>query len=192
MKIRSFQDWTVWAVILLITSVLGLIDWQTGYELNFFAFYFLPVGLAAWYLGAGAAIAMAVVSSIVWFLADAGHPYSAPIFATWNTIIRLISFLAFGWSVANLKRSLDHEREVTEALRRSLSEVKVLETFLPICAQCKKIRNQQGDWQQLEAYMGQHANTQFSHGYCPDCAKAALAEAGLTAEKAAPEAGRAP
>ena len=73
---------------------------------------------------------------------------------------------------------------------RSLSEVKVLETFLPICAQCKKIRDQQGLWQHLEVYIGQHANTQFSHGYCPECARKAMSEAGLSDEKTEPNVGR--
>jgi hypothetical protein len=77
---------------------------------------------------------------------------------------------------------LDREREVTKSLRRSVSQIKVLETFLPICAQCKKICNQQGVWQQLEVYIGQHSNTQFSHGYCPECAKKIMAEAGLVDE----------
>ena len=182
MKTTQFPKWVVWAAVLLITGILGLIDWRTGYELNFFAFYLLPVALASWYLGLGPSITMSVASSIVWFAANADQPYSSPVYATWNTAIRLISFLALGWSVANLKRALDHEREITEALRRSLSEVKVLEAFLPICSQCKKIRNQQGVWQHLEVYIGEHANTQFSHGYCPDCARKAMAEAGLGGE----------
>lgn len=180
MKTRQFSKSVIWAAILLVTCILGLIDWRTGYELNFFAFYFLPVGLAGWYLGSGPSLILSIVSSIVWFAANGDQPYTIPEYATWNTIIRLISFLAFGWSVARLKQSLDNERETTEALRRSLSEVKVLESFLPICAECKKIRTQQGVWQQLEVYIGQHANTQFSHGYCPECARRALVEAGLS------------
>ncbi len=74
---------------------------------------------------------------------------------------------------------LDRERKITESLRHALSEVKVLESFIPICAQCKKIRNQQGEWQQLEEYIGAHSNTQFTHGYCPECAMKAMEEAGL-------------
>jgi hypothetical protein len=121
----------------------------------------------------------------VWFGADilAGHVYSSPLYAVWNTTMRLASFLAIGWSVSKIRELLNAERRTAEALRRSLSEVKVLEAFLPICAQCKKIRNQQGVWQHLEVYFGEHSNTQFSHGYCPECAKKALTEAGLTDEK---------
>jgi hypothetical protein len=82
-----------------------------------------------------------------------------------------------------MRYALDREHNTAETLRRALSEIKVLETFLPICAQCKKIRNQQGAWQQLEVYIGQHSNTQFSHGYCPECEKKAMEEAGLIDKK---------
>ena len=106
--------------------------------------------------------------------------------AVWNVAVRFLSFLAIGWSVARLKEMLERERETAASLRRALSEVKVLETFLPICAQCKKIRNQRGEWQYLESYIGEHSHTQFTHGYCPDCARNALEEAGLIGNKTNP------
>ena len=55
-----------------------------------------------------------------------------------------------------------------------------LHGILPICSECKKIRDEQGQWQQLEAYLSEHANTRFSHGYCPQCARNAMREAGFS------------
>lgn len=86
---------------------------------------------------------------------------------------------SIGWSISSLRQIVDHEKESAAKLRKSLSEIKLLHAFLPICAQCKKIRDEQGIWHQLEAYISEHANTQFSHSYCPDCCKRALAEAEL-------------
>jgi hypothetical protein len=165
--------------------LLGLADGMTGYELNFFVFYFVPVSVGAWFLGLGAAVTLAVLSALVWFGADvmSGHTPPSHIYAVWNTMVRLLSFLAIGWSVSKMRDALDRERDKAETLDRLLSEVKVLEAFLPICAQCKKIRNQQGEWQNLEVYIGEHSNTQFSHSYCPECAKIALEEAGLIGKK---------
>jgi hypothetical protein len=185
--------WAWGALALVLVLVLGVIDWLTGYELNFFVFYFLPVSVAAWFLGQMGAVAIAMLGAMVWFGADVltGHTYSSSVYAVWNTMIRLVSFLAIGASVARVKSLLHHERKTAETLRRSLSEIKVLETFLPICAECKKIRNQQGVWQNLEAYIGQHSNTQFSHGYCPECGKKALADAGLIEEHAEGRSGQA-
>jgi hypothetical protein len=156
----------LWAnIVVAAVLAVGLVDWLTGYELNFFVFYFLPVSLAAWFLGFGSSVTLAVLSALVWFGAD--------------TTIRLASFLVIGWSVSRMRQALVREHDTAESLRRALSEIKVLEAFLPICAQCKKIRNEQGVWEPLEVYIGQHSKTQFSHGYCPECAKKALEEAGL-------------
>lgn len=60
-------------------------------------------------------------------------------------------------------------------LEQTLSEIKVLESFLPICSNCKKIRiidadaDQQESWQSIDAYITQHTSTSFSHGICPEC-----------------------
>jgi len=171
-----------WALLtVIIVFALGVVDWRTGYELNFFVFYFLPVSIGAWYLGFVGAVSFAILSAGIWFGADilTGHTYTSHFFAVWDTLVRLVSILAMGWSVSKIRVLLDHEREVTETLRRSISQIKVLETFLPICAKCKNIRNHEGVWQQLEVYIGQHFNTQFSHSYCPECARKIMGEAGL-------------
>lgn len=167
---------------------LGWIDWLTGHELNFFVFYFLPVALAAWFFGLGEAMTVSVVSATVWFLANdmAGQAFSAHRFAVWNTGIRLVSFLSIGYAIARMRQILDRAQAMSTTLQKALSEVKVLEAFLPICAQCKKIRNQQGKWQQMESYISQHSNTQFSHGYCPECAKKAMRDAGLIDDEPEP------
>ena len=64
----------------------------------------------------------------------------------------------------------ERERLIVE-LRQALAEVKTLSGFLPICASCKKIRDDKGYWNQIEAYISEHSHAQFSHGVCPDCAK---------------------
>jgi hypothetical protein len=178
---KQLPDW-LWATITVVgVLVLGWVDWITGYELDFFLFYFLPISVGAWFLGLGTSVTLAVFSALVWFVADvlSGHVHSSHFYAVWNTIIRLVSFLAIGWSVSRMHQALDQEHDTADTLRRALSEIQVLEAFLPICAQCKKICNEQGVWQQLEVYIGQHSKTQFSHGYCPECAKKAIKEAGL-------------
>ena len=88
-----------------------------------------------------------------------------------------LPFQASGLSLETLQFS--GGRSATDALQRALSEIKVLEAFLPICVECKKIRDESGQWQRIETYIGQRTNTQFSHGYCPDCLRRALAEADM-------------
>lgn len=56
-------------------------------------------------------------------------------------------------------------------LQDALSKVKLLGGLLPICASCKKIRDDKGYWQQIEAYIRDHSEAEFSHGICPECAR---------------------
>ncbi len=58
-----------------------------------------------------------------------------------------------------------------EDLNHALAEIKTLRGIIPICAGCKKIRDDQGMWNQLEAYLLDHSDAEFSHGLCPDCLK---------------------
>ncbi|MCI5140033.1 MAG: hypothetical protein D3922_16865, partial [Candidatus Electrothrix sp. AR1] len=58
----------------------------------------------------------------------------------------------------------------TKKLQEAMSKVKVLSGFLPICASCKKIRDDKGYWNQIESYIREHSEADFSHGICPDCA----------------------
>jgi AmiR/NasT family two-component response regulator len=62
------------------------------------------------------------------------------------------------------------ERLILE-LKDALAQVKTLSGLLPICASCKKIRDDDGYWNQLEAYFQDHSEVVFSHGLCPECAK---------------------
>ena len=60
-------------------------------------------------------------------------------------------------------------RRVSTRLAEALENVKTLHGLLPICAWCKRIRDDQGYWSQVEAYFHAHAGTDFTHGICPDC-----------------------
>ena len=56
-------------------------------------------------------------------------------------------------------------------LREHESEIKRLRGMLPICSSCKKIRDDKGYWNQIEVYIKEHSDAEFSHGICPDCIK---------------------
>ena len=75
-------------------------------------------------------------------------------------------------SIAERKRSQQEREKLIQELQDAFAKIKVLSGFIPICASCKKIRDDQGYWNQLEAYIQSHTEAQFSHGICPDCATA--------------------
>lgn len=62
------------------------------------------------------------------------------------------------------------ERRVRASLEQTLVELKLLRGIIPICAHCKEVRTEVGDWQQLEAYVRANTDAEFSHGVCPNCA----------------------
>ncbi|MEK6605407.1 MAG: hypothetical protein AABY77_05915, partial [Nitrospirota bacterium] len=62
----------------------------------------------------------------------------------------------------------ERERLIAE-LQDALANIKVLRGLLPICSHCKKIRDEEGDWQMVETYVREHSNADFSHGICPEC-----------------------
>ena len=55
--------------------------------------------------------------------------------------------------------------------KKLYKRIRFLEGFIPICANCKKIRNTEDQWEQMEKYIAQHSLAQFSHSICPDCAR---------------------
>jgi PAS domain S-box-containing protein len=69
------------------------------------------------------------------------------------------------------RRQAEKERlQLIQELTEALARVKTLSGLLPICASCKKIRNDQGYWEQVEIYIKHRSNADFTHGICPDCA----------------------
>jgi DNA-binding response OmpR family regulator len=70
-----------------------------------------------------------------------------------------------------LEHQIQEQRHLNSELQTALDNVKLLSGLLPICAECKKIRNDEGYWQRLEAYIETHSEVRFSHGLCPDCVK---------------------
>ena len=71
---------------------------------------------------------------------------------------------------ARMRRMVREQERLIERLRESLAQVRTLRGLLPICAACKKIRDDEGYWHQIEAYIQAHTDVDFSHGVCHDCA----------------------
>jgi HAMP domain-containing protein len=69
---------------------------------------------------------------------------------------------------AQKKNEAERERVIAE-LQEALLKIKTLTGLLPICASCKKIRDDKGYWNQIETYIREHSDVEFSHGICPDC-----------------------
>lgn len=70
-----------------------------------------------------------------------------------------------------LNRKDKEQKSLIEELNRALADINTLSGLLPICSSCKKIRDDKGYWQQVEVYIKNHSEADFSHSMCPECAK---------------------
>ena len=69
------------------------------------------------------------------------------------------------------KQSEQEREKLISELKEALAKVRTLSGLLPICSSCKKIRDDKGYWKQIESYLSDHSEAEFSHGICPECAK---------------------
>lgn len=142
-------------------AVMLWIDYLTSTSAHFPVVYVLPVILAAWYSGVRPALllAIAVPTFRLLFLVMPVHPPEGIATLALATALRgvVIVFLALWFArLAEFERSLE-------------LKVKVLEGLVPICAHCKNIRNETGEWERLEKYISRRSKAEFSHGICPSC-----------------------
>lgn len=68
------------------------------------------------------------------------------------------------------KAEMEKEATIVE-LKKAIDEIKILKGLIPICAKCKKVRDDAGYWQHIETYIRERSDAQFTHGICPNCAK---------------------
>ncbi len=111
------------------------------------------------------------------------HTYSAEFRTRFLISFAIVSIVAFWFEYfrEENRRRAENERQ---QLEKALEEVKALSGLLPICSACKKIRDDQGYWNQIETYIHQHSEARFSHGICPECMAELYPEAQALSESA--------
>lgn len=85
-------------------------------------------------------------------------------------IARIRSFLRLKKEIDTRKKREEEKERLIQELREAMEDIKTLRGIIPICASCKKIRDDAGYWQQVESYVMKHSHASFSHGVCPECA----------------------
>jgi len=94
------------------------------------------------------------------------HAY--PIYDSEGNVSQIIESLL---DVTDRKRAEEEREKLIKELENALAKVKTLSGLLPICSSCKKIRDDKGYWNQIEAYIRDHSEAEFSHSICPECVK---------------------
>lgn len=83
----------------------------------------------------------------------------------------LSEFLVINRDITERMKMVEERERLIDDLQKALANVKMLSGLIPICASCKKIRDDKGYWNEVESYIRDHSEARFSHGICPECAK---------------------
>jgi hypothetical protein len=119
---------------------------------------------------AGAMAVSVAITSGTYFLIDPSHMAAASILALVCPFV-IAPPICFYW-FSMIRRHQRTQRELVltnRELAQALSQVKELTGLLPICASCKRIRDDQGYWTRLETYLTENSRAEFTHSICPDC-----------------------
>jgi PAS domain S-box-containing protein len=88
-----------------------------------------------------------------------------------NTAGQIVGVSTIARDITDRKQAERERERLVGELQKALGEVKTLSGLLPICAHCKKIRDDKGYWNQIEFYIRDRSSANFTHGICPECAK---------------------
>ncbi|MDY6862086.1 MAG: PAS domain-containing protein [Thermodesulfobacteriota bacterium] len=109
---------------------------------------------------------------------------AAPVYNSKGNLVGAVETLQ---DISERKRIEEKNEKLAKELQETLDKVKLLSGLIPICASCKKIRDDRGYWNQIELYIRDHSEAIFSHGICPDCSKKLYPEINVNREKSNPE-----
>lgn len=165
-----------------VLLTIGLLTFEivegNGHGVAFLWFYFHPVA-AFFVFGIQEGLFWVLLTWVIGLLVlnfNLGfYHYESAISIRFMVTYTLVSVLAYGLE-SSRNRYYTQLLAEKAALEAALQQVKTLQGLLPICASCKKIRDDAGYWHQVETYIGRHAAVEFSHSICPDCRTKLYAE----------------
>jgi hypothetical protein len=149
------------ATYALIGAEILLADLFTGPYIELPILSVFPIALSAWFCSPRFSYGLGILIAFGHFLIAVFLDRPAPLpYMIANSLIRSTALCLVTWVGIRAREAA--------ALR---AQVRMLEGILPICSFCKSIRDEAGNWTQLEAYISHHSEADFSHGFCPTCAR---------------------
>lgn len=160
------------SICLAISLVIFIVDLSMPLGVSISMVYTILVLISLWLPSIKSSMLIALVASLLLFT---GAILSPPGGELWKGVFNRCLTLFVIWSAAALmiqKKIMERKRKKAELAREeALSRIKVLHGLLPICANCKKIHDDQGYWSQIEEYIKENSEADFTHSICPECIK---------------------
>ncbi len=100
---------------------------------------------------------------------------------------KIVGITCASVDITESKRAEESLREKMGELQKAFDQIKTLRGIVPICSSCKKIRDDKGYWEQVEIYVRDHSEAQFTHGICPECIKKLYPEYKQDDDESAPQ-----
>ncbi len=159
-------------ISLIILIGIAVLQALTGTRATMAPFYLIPIALVTLRSTQTAGLLTSIVCGVLWVSMDVQSPgYLFLWLEAWNNLLRFGVFVSSALLLSRLKGDMVREMKLNADLQSALAEVKQLSGLLPICAWCKRIRDDEGEWQAMEEYITVHSEADFTHGICPDCAR---------------------
>ena len=169
---------------LICVALTFVVNVRYGIDIVYTHLYYIPIILTGiWY--PRYALFFAAALGLIHIASDYANAESFKI----GSLLRAVMFMVVAYVTSHLVlkrdrlfrelKTLNNElatvsgelHHKNEALQHALNEIKTLKGIIPICASCKNIRDDKGYWNQIESYIHDHTEAEFSHSLCPDCVK---------------------
>lgn len=182
---KRLDSWKLISPGLLSVGIWLGIAWleiQTGFGIRLGPAYVIPAAIIGWCYGYRFGSISAIILIATWQTIDAvGASRTLPLVAhIANLMIRTTALGVVSLGSAWARYMLERQKRLTVELQKAIEKVQVLEGLLPICAWCKRVRNDRGTWELIEAYVSEHSNATWTHSICPECKQKMLREEQIT------------
>jgi len=160
------------AISILFTLAIGILDYWAGFEYRVKIFYLMPISYATWFIGkrTGMVFSTWPVMTTLYSGMISGIKYGNSPIEIWNMAMYLAFFIIVTLLLSKLRITMQQRAGLITKLQNALNAVKELSGILPICANCKKIRDEEGYWHDVDVYISRHTKAEFTHGMCAECA----------------------
>jgi serine phosphatase RsbU (regulator of sigma subunit) len=121
-QISKINKTVLFVISVVILSVIGYIDYATGFEISISIFYLIPVVISSWFIDRTSGYSISFLSSIILFLADIllSHTYSQPLVPYWNALVMLGFFLIISFILSELKERIEKENKMALKIQEDL------------------------------------------------------------------------
>ncbi|HTG01691.1 MAG TPA: hypothetical protein VK654_14010 [Nitrospirota bacterium] len=160
------------AISILCALVIGVLDYGAGFEIRMEIFYLVPISYATWFVGKKTGIVLSFLPPVIILGSDllSGKGYALFPVKIWNIVMYFAFFILVTLLLHQLRVTLQQRDIFINKMQNALNAVRELSGILPICANCKKIRDDEGYWHDVDVYIANHTKAEFTHGMCAECA----------------------